>query len=196
MGEALLRGNPLNRLSIFREPRIGPLLSFRLKIVLFVVLAGLCILGAVMLYRAPVGNYAVACERTTVLSCVLERTDASGTRRTVVPLRDGAAAVVRILPRPRGTSRVMLELQTPSQSVFAAEFEGAGADSAADAAAAQLNTVLRARTMPGRARITVSPPPLYRIAAWCGLGVMGLIILAGVRGPGARPPVTIRRAIP
>lgn len=65
--------------------------------------------------------------------------------------------------------------------MFAAEFEGADAASAADAAAAQLNTVLRVRTAPARVRITVAPPAGYKVAAWSGLGVMGLIILAGVR---------------
>ena len=142
-----------------------------------------------MLYRAPVSGYVVVCERTTDLACVLERRDASGTRRTVVPLPHGAAAVVRILPRRRGASRVTLQLQTPDQSIFAAEFEGADADVAADAAAARLNTVLRARTPPGRVRITAAPPPVYRIAAWSALGVMGLIILAGASE-------TLRRSTP
>ena len=152
-----------------------------MKTTILVVLAVLCVLGAAMLYWAPARGYAVTCERTTDLACVLERTGASGTRRTLVPLPNGGAAVVRILPRRRGASRVMLELQTPDQSVFAAEFEGADADSAADAAAAQLNALLRARTAPARVRITVAPPPAYKIAAWSGLGVMGLIILTGVR---------------
>lgn len=152
-----------------------------MKTAVYVVLALLCVLGAAMLYRAPVRGYAVACERTTDLACVLEQRGASGTRRTLVPLPSGAAAVVRILPRRRGASRVMLQLQTPSQSVFAAAFEGADADSAADATAARLNTVLRARTAPARVRITVAPPPADRIAAWSGLGVMGLIILTGMR---------------
>ena len=152
-----------------------------MKTAVFVVLGVLCVIGAVMLHWAPVSGYAVTCERTTDLSCVLERTEASGAHRTVGPLPDGASAVVRILPRPRGGSRVILELQTPDESVFAAEFEGADADSAADAAAAKLNTVLRARTAPAHARITVAPPPAYRIAAWSGIGVMALVILAGLR---------------
>lgn len=145
------------------------------------MLALLCALGAAMLYWVPVKGYAVSCVRTTDLACVLEQTGASGTRRTFVPLPAGAAAVVRIMPRRRGASRVILELQAPGRSVFAAEFEGADADSAADAAAAQLNAVLRARTAPARARITAAPPPVYKIGAWSGLAVMGLIILAGLR---------------
>jgi hypothetical protein len=152
-----------------------------LKTAVVVVLAVLCAVGAAMLYWAPVRSYAVSCERTAGLACVLEQTGASGTHRTFVPLPAGAAAVVRILPRRRGASRVILELQAPGQSIFAAEFEGADADSAADAAAARLNTVLRARSAPALARITAAPPPLYRIAAWSGLGVMGLIILALAR---------------
>lgn len=152
-----------------------------MKTAVFAVLAVLWVLGAAMLYWAPVRGYAVACERTTDLACVLERTGASGTRRTLVPLPGGAVAVVRILVQRRGASRVLLELQTPDQAIFAAEFEGADAGSAAEAAAAQLNTVLRAPVAPARARITAAPPPIYRIAAWSGLGVMGLIILAGVR---------------
>ena len=152
-----------------------------MKTVVVVVLAVLCALGAATVYWAPVRSYAVSCERTAGLACVLEQTGASGTHRTFAPLPAGAAAVVRILPRRRGASRVILELQTPGQSIFAAEFEGADADSAAEAAAARLNTVLRARTTPALARITAAPPPVYRIAAWSGLGVMGLIILALVR---------------
>jgi hypothetical protein len=170
------------------QQRILSFRSFRLKTVVAVVLAVLCAFGAAILYWAPVRRYAVSCERTADLACgcVLEQTGASGTRRTFVPLPAGAAAVVRILPRRRGASRVILELQTPGESVFAAEFEGADADSAADAAAAQLNTVLRARNAPALARITAAPPPVYRIAAWSGLGVMGLIIFALVRA-GALP---------
>lgn len=164
-----------------------------MKTAVFVVLGVLCVIGAAMLHWVPVDGYAVTCERTTDLSCVLERTGASGTRRTVVPLPDGATAVVRILSRPRGASRVMLELQTPHQSVFAAEFEGADADGAADAAAAKLNTVLRARTAPARARITVAPAPAYRVAAWSALGVMGLVILAGVRETRRRDSVELTR---
>ena len=157
-----------------------------MKTVVVIVLAVLCALGAATLYWAPVRSYAVSCERTAGLACVLEQTGASGTHRTFVPLPEGAAAAVRIRPRRRGASRVILELQTPGQSVFAAEFEGADADSAADAAAAQLNTVLRAPTAPALARITATPPPVYRIAAWSGLGVMGIIILALMR---ARVPL-------
>lgn len=159
-----------------------------MKTAVLAVLSVLCVLGAVMLYWAPITGYAVTCGRTTDLACVLEQSGASGTRRTVVPLPGGAAAVVRILPRPRNASRVVLELQAPGRSVFAAEFEGPDADSAADAAAAQLNTVLRARA-PARARITVAPPPAYRIAGWSGLGVMGLIILAGLRETRRRTPL-------
>jgi hypothetical protein len=152
-----------------------------LKTVVFVVLAALSVLGAATLYWAPVRGYAVTCERTTDLTCVLEQERASGTRRTVVPLPHGAAAVVRIVARRRGASRVMLALETPEQSVFAAEFEGADADSAAYVAAAKLNTMLRGRTAPARVRITVAPPAVYKVAAWSGLGVMVLIILVGVR---------------
>ena len=165
-----------------------------MKTVVVVVLAVLCALGAAMLHWAPVRSYAVSCERTASLACVLEQTGASGTRRTFVPLPAGAAAVVRILPRRRGASRVILELQTPGQSIFAAEFEGADADSAADAAAARLNAVLRGHSAPALARITAAPPPVYRIAAWSGLGVMGLIILAlartGVLPESAAPEVS------
>ena len=168
---------------------IFPPRSFPLRTAVFVILAASCVLGAAMLYWAPVRGYAVTCERTTDLTCVLEQTRASGTRRTAVLLPRGAAAVVRIVPRRRGASRVMLELETPDQSVFAAEFEGADADSAADAAAAQLNTVLRARTAPARVRITVAPPAVYKVAAWSGLGVMVLILLVGVRDTRRRASV-------
>ena len=161
-----------------------------MRTAVFFVLAVSCVLGATMLYRAPIRGYAVTCERTTDLTCVLEQTRASGTRRTIVLLPRGAAAVVRIVPRRRGASRVMLELQTPDQSLFAAEFEGADADSAADAAAAKLNTVLRVRPAPARVRITVAPPAAYKVAAWSGLGVIGLIILAGVRQTRRRASVT------
>lgn len=69
---------------------------------ILVLLAALWVLGAGMLYSAPVRGYVVTCERTSDLSCVLEQTGASGMRRTTVPLPNGAAAVVRILPRTGG----------------------------------------------------------------------------------------------
>lgn len=156
--------------------------------VVVVLLSILWVFGAAMLYVAPVRNYTVTCDRTTDLRCVLERTEASGPRRTVVPLAEGATAAVRILPRRRGPSRVTLELHTPQEAFFAAEFEGANADSDADAAAAELNAVLRGRTAPAHARVVITPPPMYRIASWFGLAVMGLLILAianGARGRAA-----------
>ena len=155
--------------------------SSTLKSALFIVLALLWVLGACMLYWSPITRYVVTCERTVDLTCVLEQTRASRTRRTTLPLGNAATAVVRILPRRRSASRVLLDLETPQRSVFAAEFEGADADDAAYAASAKLNAVLRSRSGPERVRITAVPPSVYRIASWSMLVMMGLLIAAGYR---------------
>lgn len=152
------------------------------------VLALLFGLGAVLLYRAPVRRYVVACERTTTqVVCVLERTTAGDeTQRRRVPLGPdaAAAAVVRVMPQRRGPARVLLYLESPIRvAVFAAEFEGTDAAAAAEAAAAQLNQVLQPTSTPGvaAARIEAVPPPILRWVAWGGLGVMGMLILAAYR---------------
>jgi hypothetical protein len=116
---------------------------------------------------------------------VLEQTRAARTQRTSVPIDAGASAVVRVEPRRRGGARTLLYLDTPARAVFAAEFEGGDAADAASRAAEQLNRVLRG-TAP-RARIEVAPPPFLRWLAWGGLGVMGLLILAGYREARRRP---------
>jgi hypothetical protein len=155
-----------------------------MKTILFLVLALLLGLGAVLLYRVPVQRYVVACERTTAtppVVCILERARTTGTQRWQVPLGPDARAVVRIMPRRRGYGRVLLYLESAaSKAVFAAEFEGAGAAVEAEAAAAQLNRTLSAAG-PAVGRIEVSPPPIFRWAAWSALGVMGLLVLAGYR---------------
>jgi hypothetical protein len=64
--------------------------------------------------------------------------------------------------------------------VFAAEFEGADASSAAAVAATRLNRVLR-DSAPAVARVEAVPPPVFRWLAWAGIGVMGLLVVAGYR---------------
>lgn len=150
------------------------------RLVPYLVLTLLLGLGVAMLYLAPVRRYVVACERTERTTCVLERTGATRSYRTSVPLDEGASAVVRVVPQRRGGARVLLDLDTPARSVFAAEFEGEDASAAASQAAARLNRVLRG-TGPASARVETVPPPLLRWLAWGGLGVMGLLILAGCR---------------
>jgi hypothetical protein len=161
------------------DPRLAPL----------VVLAVLLVLGAVLLYRAPVHRYVVACEQTTSdVVCVLERQQAGargeGTQRWRVPLGTDASAAVRNMPQRRGPARVLLYLESPGRGapVFAAEFEGADASADAAAAAAQLNRVLRGTAGPGAAaRVEAAAPPILRWVAWAGLGVMGLLVLAAYR---------------
>ncbi len=151
------------------------------------VLAILLGLGAVMLYRAPVQRYVVACERTTQVACILEQTRSVGTQRLRVPLGANASAVVRVVPQRRGTARVFLYLESMPDAIFAAEFEGKDAATAAEAAAAQLNRVLKAST-PAVARVDAVPPQLFRWFAWAALGVMGLLVLAGYRDVRSRAP--------
>ncbi|MBF5041675.1 hypothetical protein FGE12_04680 [Aggregicoccus sp. 17bor-14] len=151
----------------------------------FLILTALLVLGAAMLHWMPVRGYAVSCERTSQVVCSLERTEATGPTRTLVPLGEGASAVVRVQQPRRGHSRVLLYLEAPATSVFAAEFEDSDAYDTANAAAAQLNRVLRS-SAPGQARIEVVPPPLYRWLAWGGLAFMALLILAGYRATRSR----------
>jgi len=150
------------------------------KTVPFLILALLLGLGAVMLYRAPVRRYVVACERATQVTCDLEQATAVSTQRWHVPLGSDASAIVRVVPQRRGTARVFLYIESAAGAIFAAEFEGADASAAAGTAAAQLNRVLRAST-PAVARVEVAPPPLFRWIAWGALGAMGLLVLAGYR---------------
>jgi hypothetical protein len=151
----------------------------------FVVLAILLGLGAVMLYRAPIQRYVVACERTTHVACVLEQARATRTQRWHRSLGANASAVVRVVQPRRGTARVFLYIESAAGAMFAAEFEGNDADTDAEAAAAQLNRVLEGTT-PGVARVEAAPPPLYRRFAWGALGVMGMLVLAGYRDVRAR----------
>lgn len=147
------------------DPRLAPL----------AILALLLCACAVMVYRAPMHRYVVACERTTRAECVLEQTGSEGTQRWRVPLGPDASAVVRVLPQRRGPARILLYLASHAQAVFAAEFEGGDAATDAAAAAAQLNHVLRA-SAPVAARVEVVPPPVFRWLAWVGLVVTGLLI--------------------
>lgn len=157
-----------------------------MKAVPFLVLTLLLGLGTAMLYQAPVRRYVVACERTTRVSCILEQSRTGRAQRDLVPLDAGGSAVVRVMPQRRGRARVLLYLETPARSVFAAEFEGQDAAATAAGAAAQLNGVLQATT-PMSARIEAVAPPLLRWLSWGALGVMGLLILAGYREARRRP---------
>src|SRR5882762_8752935 len=76
--------------------------SLDVKTTPFLLLALLVGAGAVMLYRVPVQRYAVACERTTQVTCDLERATAAKTQRQHVPLGPNPSAVVRVVPRRRG----------------------------------------------------------------------------------------------
>lgn len=147
--------------------------------------AALLLLAAAVLYWGPVRGYVVSCERTVQVVCSLERTEASGPTRTLVPLGTDASAVVRVQKLRRG-SRVLLYLEAPPQSVFAAEFEDGDAQATATAAAAQLNRVLHGST-PGPVRIEVTPPPLYRWLSWAVISFMGLLLLAAYRQARSRP---------
>jgi hypothetical protein len=155
--------------------------SLEVKTTPFLLLALLAGAAAVMLYRGPVQRYAVACERTTQVTCDLEQATAARTQRRQVPLGPNPSAVVRIVPRRRAGPRVLLYLRSAANEVFAAEFEGANAGIRGEAAAAQLNSVLEA-TAPASVRITVAAPPFLRWLAWSALGVMALLVLAGLRG--------------
>jgi hypothetical protein len=167
-----------------------------LRLAPLAVLAVLLVLGAALLYCAPVHRYVVACEHgTSDVVCVLERqparTTGGGAQRWRVPLGTAAAAVVRKMPQRRGPARVLLYLESPGREapVFAAEFEGADASVAATVAAAQLNRVLRGTAGPGAAaRVEAEAPPILRWVAWAGLGVMGLLVLAAYRH--VRAPTT------
>lgn len=154
--------------------------SIDLRRVLFLVFALLLGAAAVMVYRMPVQRYVVACERTTQVACTLEQATNTETRRWNVALGADATANVRLMPQRRGGPRVLLYLTSAAGAIFAAEFEGGDAVITAEAAAAQLNQVLRAST-PGSTRVVAAPPSLFRWAAWGMLAVMGLLIIAGYR---------------
>jgi hypothetical protein len=146
----------------------------------FLILAVLCGAAAVMLYRVPVQRYTVVCEQATQATCDLERATSARTQQWHVTLGPDPTAVVRFAARRRGGPRVFLYLRSTTSEVFAAEFEGGDAATAAEAAAAELNRTFHA-SVPGTVRITAAPPPYLRWIAWGALAVMGLLVLAGFR---------------
>lgn len=143
-----------------------------------IVLLGLMLSGAAaMAYWAPVHAYGITCSKAQQISCAIDRETAGGRDTWQVPLGAQAHAAVRVQPQRRGSDRVFLYLESPSQAVFAAEFEGSAAVSEAEAARAQLNQVFSS-TGPASARIEVRPPSYLRWMAWGGIGFLGLLVLA------------------
>ena len=119
-----------------------PSLSLRTELLKWVVaalLAATLVGVAAMAYWLPVQGYSVTCKKSELISCELERRniqrlpDLAGSTRC-----QGHRHRSRVKPRRRRSSRVLLYLNSSSQAVFAAEFEGGAAVAQAEAAAAEL----------------------------------------------------------
>jgi len=139
------------------------------------ILAVLMAAGAALLHWGPVTHYAVECQRTSVVSCTIERSKSAGaTERWNLTLGPDANATVRVIPRRRSDPSVYLYLRSNGEDIFAAQFEGSNAASEAEAAASRLNQVFGS-TFPATARIEARPPAYFRWVSWGGLGVMALL---------------------
>lgn len=136
--------------------------------------------GAAMVYWIPVHRYGVTCTRAQQIYCALERETFSGVKTWQSPLGTEVVATVRIQPRRRGSERVLLYLNSGSQAVFAAEFEGGAAIADAEAAAKQLNQVFSSAG-PASVNIEARPPPYLLWGIWGGLAFLGLLVLVTYR---------------
>lgn len=147
-----------------------------LKWVVTTLLAGMLLGAVAMVYRLPVQGYSVTCEKSEQISCQLERDTSEGLQTLQVALGTQAIATVEVKPRRRGPSRVFLYLNSSSQAVFAAEFEGGAAVDQANAAAAELNRLFFAASS-GSARVVARPPSYLAWLAWGGVGLLGMFVL-------------------
>lgn len=162
---------------IFRRPSLAAL-ERALSVVLILMFCG----GVAVVWLLPVSHYAVRCTRSGAPRCVLEEGRAIRARTVIVPLpgADSATATVKILVPRRSGPRVLLYLQTPAHSYFAAEFEGSDAGDSAFAAARRLNVFLTTPVAPAF-ELVVTPPAMPRRLAWIALAVMVLLIASGYR---------------
>ena len=147
-----------------------------LKWVVAVLLAALLVGAAAMAYWLPVQGYSVICEKSTLISCVLERETFSNQRTWQVAFGTQAIATVKIQPRRRGATRVFLYLSSNSQTIFAAEFEDGAAVAQAEAAAAELNRVFSSAE-PASVRVVARPPAYFTWLIWGGIAFFGMFVL-------------------
>lgn len=148
--------------------------------VLLLILALLLAAGAALVHWGPVRKYVIACERVSHVTCTLERSRVAGTQRWQLQLGPDASAVVRVVPRRRGSDDVYLYLRSAEGEVFAAQFESLDPVRDAEDAAAELNRVFRS-PVPARTRIEVSPPAYFLWLSWGLLGFTALLVLATYR---------------
>ena len=156
-----------------------PVSSLRTELLKWVVaalLAATLVGVAAMAYWLPVQGYSVTCKKSELISCELERETSSGFQTWQVALGAKAIATVKVKPRRRGSSRVLLYLNSSSQAVFAAEFEGGAAVAQAEAAAAELNRVFSSAT-PASGRVVARPPSYFTWLVWGGISFLVLFVL-------------------
>lgn len=136
--------------------------------------------GAALIHLGPIRGYVIACDKTQVITCVLQRDTAQGAKSWQVSLGADAAATVHVKPSRRGPSRVFLYLNSGAQSVFAAEFEDSDAVAQAQRAADRLNQVFSSPT-PVSLRLELGPPPHMGALLWGGFGFFMLLVLVILR---------------
>jgi hypothetical protein len=140
------------------------------------ILLGVMLLGGMgVVYWVPVHGYSVSCEKARQISCAIEQETSSGLHRWDVQLGTKVLAAFRVEPRRRGSPRVLLYLDSSTQTIFAAEFEGGAAVANAQAAAVQLNQVFLSSN-PASVRVEARPPSYLRWLAWGGLGFFSLLV--------------------
>lgn len=147
-----------------------------LKWVVAVLLALMLVGISAVAYWLPVKSYAVTCTKSDLIICVIERETFNSHQSWQTALGTKAIATVTTQPRRRGSSRVLLYLNSSSQNVFAAEFEGGEALTQAEAAATTLNRAFSSLS-PASAHIVARPPAYFNWLLWGGIIFLGLFVL-------------------
>lgn len=172
---------------LFRRPSLAAI-ERATYIVLLLMLGA----GTGIVWLLPVSSYAVRCTRSGAPQCALEQRRATGSTTMLVPLPagDSATAAVKIVVPRRSGPRVLLYLQTPASSYFAAEFEGTDAGDSAFAAARRLNAFLATPAAPP-IELVARPPAYPRRLAGVAIAVTALLVALAYRGAGKQRPAPV-----
>lgn len=160
-----------------------------MKHIVPLLLGPLVVAAFALAYWGPVRGYRVECSKDVQITCAIERETSSATTAHRFILGNDPKAVVRVQDVRKGPDRVLLYLVSSVGDVFAAEFEGGGALSDAEAAAARLNGVFAA-AQPAQARVDVAPPAYLRWMLWGAVAYLALLVLAAHRAMQTKPAAT------
>jgi hypothetical protein len=141
-------------------------------LLLAVMLVGVTALA----YWLPVKRYIVTCTKSQTISCELQRETSSEYQTWRGELGKNPIATVKIQTVRRGAARVFLYIDSETDNLFAAEFEGGGDVTQARSAAAKLNQFFSSEvTTP--VRIVASPLRYLTRMLWGGVGFLSILVL-------------------